>query len=160
MTSSYSFGPSVQWNIFDGWLRRNRIKESRAVADQTLVQYRQTVLTAFQEVENAWIAYDREIARAQSLEIAVARNRRAYELANQLYIEGESDFLPVLVVERSLYATETALAQSRNAAATNLVSLYKALGGGWEDLPAADPQESRAALKTEPPAPPAVQVEM
>jgi NodT family efflux transporter outer membrane factor (OMF) lipoprotein len=132
VTSTWAFSPSVQWNFFDGWLRWYRVKENRAVAEQALTQYRQTVLTAFEEVEGAWIAFDREIARSRALEIAVERNRHALDLARQLYIEGQTDFLSVLVAEQSLYSTQNALVQSKAATGGDLVALYKALGGGWD----------------------------
>ena len=123
----------MSWNIFSGFLLWNQYKENRALADQALTTYRQTVLTAFQEVESAWIAFDRETERGRSLAIAVDRNRHAVDLSNQLYVEGQTEFLTVLVAQQSLLSTENALAQSRNAAAADLVTVYKALGGGWED---------------------------
>jgi NodT family efflux transporter outer membrane factor (OMF) lipoprotein len=131
VTSVASFGPSVSWNIFNGWLTHYRVEENRAVADEQLLNYRKTVLTAFQEVESNWTAFDKEIERGRSLERAVERNRRAAELARNLYTAGEQDFLNVLVAERSLLNTENALIQSRTQAAQSLIALYKALGGGW-----------------------------
>ena len=63
---------------------------------------------------------------------AVAANRRAVEMANELYVRGLDDYLSVLDSQRALYVTETELAQSEATMAANLVALYKALGGGWE----------------------------
>ena len=60
-------------------------------------------------------------------------NRKAVDLATKLYTEGQTDFLSVLDAQRSLYASEDALVQSNRTVSTNLVALYKALGGGWED---------------------------
>ena len=61
-------------------------------------------------------------------------NRKALDLSTKLYIEGQTDFLNVLIAERSLYNSEDALVQATRTVSTNLVALYKALGGGW-DLP-------------------------
>jgi outer membrane protein TolC len=63
---------------------------------------------------------------------AVTANRKAVELATQLYTLGQTDFLNVLDAQRSLFASEDALVQSTRNLSTNLVALYKALGGGWE----------------------------
>ena len=76
--------------------------------------------------------YANEQVRYRSLTDAVAANRRAVTMANELYIRGLNDFLNVLDTQRSLYVTESALTQSQATMATNLVALYKALGGGWE----------------------------
>ena len=55
------------------------------------------------------------------------------DLSNQLYVEGQTEFLTVLVAQQALLSTENALAQSRNTAAADLITVYKALGGGWQD---------------------------
>jgi outer membrane protein TolC len=65
------------------------------------------------------------------LAAAAAANRRAVELATTLYTQGNTDFLNVLSAQRSLYAAELALVASDRTLAKSLVSLYKALGGGW-----------------------------
>jgi outer membrane protein TolC len=62
----------------------------------------------------------------------VVNNRKAVDLAMTLYLAGKSDFLNVLIAQRSLFTTEDALAQSTRTVDTNLIALYKALGGGWE----------------------------
>ena len=90
-----------------------------------------TVLTALQDVENALIAYAKEQEHGESLIAAVTANRKAVELSTQLYSQGQTDFLNVLNAQRSLYLAEDALVQSRRAMATDLIALYKALGGGW-----------------------------
>jgi len=83
-------------------------------------------------VENALINYDREQARRLELADAVAANRRAVELANQLYERGLVDFLNVLNAQLALFLSEDQLVQSDAAVSANLVALYKALGGGWD----------------------------
>jgi outer membrane protein TolC len=132
----------VSWNLFSGGRTLARIEENKALAEQALLDYRKTILTALSEVEGSWVAFDKEAERQISLQASVEQNRRAVELANRLYVEGQNDFLSVLVAERSLYAAQAELVRSRNQEATTLVSLYKALGGGWESVTVTgEPQE-------------------
>ena len=94
--------------------------------------YEKTVLTAFEEVENSLVSYAKEQTRYRSLTAAVAANRRAVQMADELYSRGLVDFLNVLETQRSLYASESELAQSETVMASSLVALYKALVGVWE----------------------------
>ena len=127
----WSIGPSISWPVFTAGQVRSNIAVQRAAAEQVLIAYKATVLTALQDVENALIAYDREQARRATLVEAVTANRRAVDLANTLYQQGETDFLNVLTAQRSLLQAEDALEQSDRTVTQNLIALYKALGGGW-----------------------------
>lgn len=129
---TYSFGPSATWPIFQGGAITSNIKVQEALRDQAFITYRKTVLTAFQDVENALIAFTREQAHYKSLKDSVAANSKAVDLSLKLYSEGLLDFLNVLIAQRSLYASEDALVQSNRNIATDLIAIYKALGGGWE----------------------------
>jgi outer membrane protein, multidrug efflux system len=84
-------------------------------------------------VENALVAWSREQTRRASLAEAVDANRRAVDLAMQLHQNGLVDFLNVLQAQDALFASESQLVSSEAAAASQLVALYKALGGGWEN---------------------------
>jgi len=128
----WSIGPTISWPIFDAGRIRANIEIRNAQQEQALNRYERTVLAAFGDVEKSLVNYSREQARQQALISAVASNRRALEMANELYIRGLNDFLNVLDTQRSLYAAENDLAQSEATMASNLVALYKALGGGWE----------------------------
>lgn len=128
----WSIGPTISWPVFDAGRIRATIEIRNAQQEQALTQYEQSVLSAFQDVETALVNYANEQVRYRSLTDAVAANRRAVTMANELYVRGLNDFLNVLDTQRSLYVTETALAESQATMATNLVALYKALGGGWE----------------------------
>jgi len=99
-------------------------------------------------VDNALTAYQAEQRRREQLEQAVAQNRRALVLARDRYTQGVTDFLDVLEVQRSLLAAEQQLTDSTTTVSTDLVQIYKALGGGWEtDFPLPPPPaENRAAL--------------
>lgn len=83
------------------------------------------------DVETALVNYANEQNRNAALIDAVAANRRAFTLANELYLRGLNSFLNVLDAQRSLFTAENDLTQSDAAMANNLVALYKALGGGW-----------------------------
>ncbi len=130
---AWSFGPSATWNIFSAGAIQANIAVQKALAQQAGLTYRQTVLTALQDVDSALAAYGKEQERRQALTEAVAANRRAVDLALLLYRHGQTDFLNVLSAQSQLFSTEDALAQSNQTVATDLVALYKALGGGWEE---------------------------
>ncbi len=127
---SYSFGPSVTWPIFQGGAIVSNVHLQEALRDQAFITYQETVLAAFQDVENALIAFSKEQQHRKALNDAVIANRKAVDLSLQLYTEGQTDFLNVLSAQRSLYASEDALVQSERSIATDLIALYKALGGG------------------------------
>jgi NodT family efflux transporter outer membrane factor (OMF) lipoprotein len=129
----WSFGPSVSWRVFDTGRTRSAIELEKALQEQALIAYRQTVLSALQEAENALIASAKEQERRRALAAAVAANRRAVNLAKILYAEGQTDFLNVLDAQRSLFLTEETLVLSTSAVSTDLVALYKAIGGGWSE---------------------------
>jgi NodT family efflux transporter outer membrane factor (OMF) lipoprotein len=133
-SSFWSVGPTVQWRIFDAGRIRANIRVQNARQEQALDAYEQTVLTAFEEVENGLVAYANEQIRRRSLEEAATASRNSLDLANKLYANGLTDFLQVLDAERSLYQAQDALVQSDRTVSVDLVSLYKALGGGWENL--------------------------
>jgi NodT family efflux transporter outer membrane factor (OMF) lipoprotein len=128
----WSAGPTVQWNIFDAGRIRANIKIQNARQEQALAKYEQTALSAFEDVENALVAYAKEQVRRRSLEDAVKSSQESLRLANQLYANGLSNFINVLDAERSLYQAQDALVQSERTVSTDLISLYKSLGGGWE----------------------------
>jgi|WetSurMetagenome_2_1015567.scaffolds.fasta_scaffold20087_2 outer membrane protein, multidrug efflux system len=128
----YSYGPSVTWPIFTAGRIRWNIELQKAFKDEDLAAYEQTVLTALKDVETALVAYAKDQQRISSLNVAVENNLRAVDLSTKLYVAGKSDFLNVLVAQRSLNSSQDALVQSMRSLATDLIALYKALGGGWE----------------------------
>ena len=132
---SFGVGPSVTWPIFQGGAIVSNVRVQEALRDQAFITYQNTVLAAFQDVENALIAFAKEQQHRTALNDAVVANRKAVDLSLQLYIEGQIDFLNVLNAQRSLYASEDTLVQSERNIATDLIALYKALGGGWESVP-------------------------
>jgi outer membrane protein, multidrug efflux system len=131
----YSYGPSVTWPIFTAGRIRWNIELQKAFTEQDLAAYEQTILTALKDVETALVAYAKEQQRITSLAVAVENNLKAVDLSTKLYVAGRSDFLNVLVAQRSLNTSQDALVQSTRSLATDLIALYKALGGGWEKEP-------------------------
>ena len=129
----WSAGPTVQWELFEAGRIRANVRVQNARQEQALDAYQQTVLTALEDAENALTAYAKEQIRRESLSQSVQANQQALELSTQLYKSGLADFLRVLDSERSLYAAQDALVQSDQAVSVNLVQLYKALGGGWQN---------------------------
>jgi NodT family efflux transporter outer membrane factor (OMF) lipoprotein len=127
----YSVGPTVTWAIFRAGAILAQIRVQNALEEQALINYQKAVLTALNDVEGALVAYVREQQHRQALTEAVAANREAVRLATQLYAQGETDFLSVLIAQRALFTAQDSLVQSERAVATDLVTIYKALGGGW-----------------------------
>jgi len=127
-----AIGPSITWPVFDAGRIRANIALQTAQQEELLAAYEGIILQAFQEVEDALVAYAQEQVRRDDLARAVLANQRATDLAQQLYAQGLTDFLSVLDAERSLFLSQDALAQSQRNVALNLVALYKAVGGGWE----------------------------
>ena len=125
-------GPGVSWNIFRGGAIRQNIKVQTALQEQALIQYESAVLKALEEVENALVAYAKEQRRRESLTKAAIAAQRAAVLAQDVYQAGLADFNIVLDAQRALLIVQDQLAQSEGAVTSNLVRLYKALGGGWK----------------------------
>jgi len=128
----WGFGPSIRWNIFDAGRIRAQIRERSAQADQALAAYESAVLKAYEEAENALVAYVREQIRRDHLVEAVAASESALKLARSQYESGVVDFQQVLEAQRAQLAFQESLAISTATVATDLVALYKALGGGWQ----------------------------
>ncbi len=130
----WSVGPSVQWRIFDAGRIRANIQVQNARQEQALASYENTALSAFEDVENALTAYAKEQIRRQSLGDAVKSSEESLRLAKQLYANGLATYINVLDAERSLYQAQDALVQSDKTVTTDVIALYKSLGGGWETI--------------------------
>ncbi len=130
--SFWSVGPAVTAPIFNAGSIRANIKVQNAIQQQALLAYRQTVLTALQEVESALIAYGKDQQQRNALADAVKANQTAVDLSMKLYTAGETEFLNLLTAEHNLYASEDALVQANRTIDADLIALYKALGGGWQ----------------------------
>ena len=144
--ATYAFGPSITLPIFEGGRLRATLELRQAQQQEAAVTYQRIVLAALHEVDNALTAYQAEQRRREQLQRAVEQNRRGLELARERYTQGVIGFLEVLYVQRNLLAAEQQLTASTAAVSTDLVQIYKALGGGWQtDFPAAPPAATKAA---------------
>jgi len=132
-SSAFGIGPSLRWNLFDGGRLRQLVAAQEARTEQALARWERTVLSALEESENAMTAFVREQARRRSLLEASSQARLSVELARTQYTSGLSDFQTVLVSERALAELEDALADSEATIATQLIRVYKSLGGGWDE---------------------------
>ena len=128
----FTFGPGVTLPLFDAGRRRAVLAMRQAQQEQSMARYEQSVVRALAETEDAVVALQTEQRRSSSLRDSVRSYEDAAGLARNLYSQGLTDFLTVLEAERNLYVQEDALARSERAVTTDLIALYKALGGGWE----------------------------
>ncbi|MBU1231869.1 MAG: efflux transporter outer membrane subunit [Proteobacteria bacterium] len=139
-SETWRIGPSVSWNVFDAGAVRQNIEVQSAIQEQYLLAYEAAVLAALEEVENALTVYAEEQLRRESLLAAVDAASQAEALARNQYDAGMVDFTSVLDSQRSLLSFEDQLAVSDGTVTSNLIRLYKALGGGW--ISSAAPQFS------------------
>jgi NodT family efflux transporter outer membrane factor (OMF) lipoprotein len=130
----WSVGPSISLPIFQGGALRANVEIANAQAAQAALQYRQTVLSALQDVDNALVAYRTEQDHRAALVKTVEANRVSLELSTDSYRKGLTTFISVLDAERQLAQTREQLAQSTVSVTTDLIAVYKSLGGGWEDF--------------------------
>ena len=147
---AWSFGPSISWRLFSGGAIRQNIEVQTARQEQALKQYQSAVLKAIEEAENALSAYVNEQKRRDNLIIARDAAAHAFTIARDQYRAGLVTFSDVLIAQRSLLSFEDQLAQSEGQVTTNLVRLYKSLGGGWTfhgDSPPLDGATETAAQK-------------
>jgi multidrug efflux system outer membrane protein len=132
-TSRYwSISPGVSWPIFDAGRIRFNIEVKNELQAQASAEYQQTVLTALKDVEDSLVSYRTEQRRHQDLVDASSTAHQAVDLARQQYDQGVTTFITVLDAERDEFAAQDSVAQSERNISTDLIALYKALGGGWE----------------------------
>jgi len=124
-------GPSFQWNILNYGRITNNVRVQDARFQELLISYQNAVLKAQQEVEDALTGFLRSQVRAQLLAESVDAARRSLDLAVLQYREGITDFTTVLTAQQSLLSEQDSLASTLGDIATNLVGVYRALGGGW-----------------------------
>jgi NodT family efflux transporter outer membrane factor (OMF) lipoprotein len=125
-------GPSFTWDIFNYGRIRNRVRTEDARFQELVANYRNTVLRAAQEVEDSIASYLRGQEQVSFLAESVAAARRSTDLSLVQYRDGAVDFIRVLDSERFLVQQQDNLAAAQGNVVVNLVSLYKALGGGWQ----------------------------
>lgn len=156
-------GPSLRWNIFDYGRIRNNVRVQDARLQQLIEAYRDKVRQAAREADDAASGLSKALERERILREAEGAARRSLVLANTQYREGYSDFQRVLDAQRALLELQDNYLVSRSNAVSNLIALYKSLGGGWQstspqvDEPTREQMQQRTNwgdLLTAPPAQP------
>ena len=129
--SIWSIAAGLTGPIFQGGRLKATVKAQEAFWDESIAQYKKTVTGAFRETSDALIAQQTLVTQRTALEGQVKANREAVDLATQRYTGGRANYFEVLDAEQSLFPSENALAQTQRDQLIAVVSLYKALGGGW-----------------------------
>jgi NodT family efflux transporter outer membrane factor (OMF) lipoprotein len=125
-------GPSVYWPLLDFGTLDSIVNIAELQAHELLVNYKHTILTAVQQVDDAVASYGAAQQRLKDLDRALGAARRSTRLATEQYDRGLTDYLNVLDAERQEFDLEEQYVTTQQRAAEQLITLYKALGGGWE----------------------------
>jgi len=133
----FSAGPGISLPLFTGGRIRSNIAVQTSRQRQALISYQSSILNALEEVQNALVNYSQEQERRDRLNEAARQSQLAVDLATEQYSAGLVDFLSVLDAQRELYADEDLAVQSQTSVTTDVIALYRALGGGWSVNPAA-----------------------
>ncbi|OYY00245.1 MAG: hypothetical protein B7Y73_10300 [Acidocella sp. 35-58-6] len=138
---TYAVGPEITIPLFEGGQLMGQLHLRKAQQREAALNYAKTVLTAFYQVDVALVTYNQEHATLDQLVIETKQSRLALDLAEDQYRQGLADYLTVLTAQQSYLGAQQAEASSLAKVSTDLVTLYQALGGGWEgtypDAPAA-----------------------
>jgi NodT family efflux transporter outer membrane factor (OMF) lipoprotein len=141
---AYSFGPGVQWRLFDANRIKNTIKIEEASSQVLFAQWENTVLLAAEDVENAILSYSQQGQRSASLDNSVKASLRSLELVEDQYKSGLTNFQNVLDTQRTLFGQQDKLASSQGEVLKSLVRIYKGFGGGWQiDAAAVTPEKKK-----------------
>ena len=132
VSAAFAVGPSISIPIFEGGQLRGALKLRESRQREAATFFHETVLRAWKEVDDALTAYREAQNRRADVARSVTENKVALQAARQRYSEGAIDFLNVNATQTLLLQSENDLADSDTQIATYLVSLYRALGGGWE----------------------------
>ena len=143
----YVFGPTLSLPLFDAGRLKSTLELTEVQQQEAAIAYHKTVLQAWHDVVDALVAYQTEQRRRARLKAQVDYSRDALVLARSRYNTGVTSFIEVLDAQRTLFQAELQLAQSTTNVSTNLVQLYKALGGGWEQSLPDEREANVAALQ-------------
>jgi len=131
-STSGAIGPSIRWNLLNYGRVINNVRLQGFGLEELVASYRNTVLTANQEVEDAMVAFLRNQDRVRFLEAAEKETEEALRLLRIAFDDDAVDFTGVFILQGDLVSKQDQLAQARGDVAASLINLYKALGGGWE----------------------------
>lgn len=131
-SENWNYNPSLTLPLFHGRQLLNQALAKTSIQRQRVLEYEQSVIDALAEVEKTIVAYYQEELRFENLTKERDRYREAREIGLELYRAGLQDFVFVFNIEQNLYIAELEWSESKERVSTNLVAVYKALGGGWE----------------------------
>jgi outer membrane protein TolC len=129
---TYAVGPSFVWPFLNYGRIKNNVRVQDARLQQALVQYRESVIQAAREVEDAMVAFVGRQQQDAILIETVQSARRSSELSMIRYQEGFADYQRVLDAQQALFGQQQRYVQNKGLAIQSLISVYKALGGGWQ----------------------------
>jgi NodT family efflux transporter outer membrane factor (OMF) lipoprotein len=132
-SSFWAIGPNALLNVFDGGLRKAQVAEARAELDTAAANYRGTVVTAFQQVEDSLANLNHYYDAAQQEKAAVDSAQRTLDLSMALYVQGAADYLTVVTSQTALLQAQIQALDLDTLQLRASVDLIRALGGGWED---------------------------
>jgi NodT family efflux transporter outer membrane factor (OMF) lipoprotein len=144
---SWSLASSLSTPIFNWGRIKANIEAKQALNDQAFISYQSTVLKAYKEVEDALVAHAQENQRIAALRQSVDAQKLAVSLSTERWRNGLSAYLDVLAAERGLFQGQRDLVDSQAKQSSQLVALYKALGGGWQAGEPLKPPESDYVTK-------------
>jgi NodT family efflux transporter outer membrane factor (OMF) lipoprotein len=133
-STAFAVGPSISIPIFEGGRLRGVLTLRESQQREAVIFFQKTVLRAWKEVDDALTAYREAQHQRADVARSVTENQAALQAARQRYSEGAIDFLNVITTQARLLQSENDLSDSDTRIATDLVNLYRALGGGWEVL--------------------------
>jgi NodT family efflux transporter outer membrane factor (OMF) lipoprotein len=129
---TFSIAPTLTWTLFNGMARRANVASARLQTEIGMESYRNTVMTAIEEVANAITGYDGYVRNLALLDEVVAQSRRSLDLSLDLYKRGLSPFNNVVTAQMNLLEYQNSVVTAQGNALTSLITLYEALGGGWD----------------------------
>jgi outer membrane protein TolC len=129
---TYSIGPSFVWPFLNYDRLKNSVRVQDARLQQSLINFRETVLQAAREVEDAMVALDGAVQQEALLAVTVQNARRSSEVAMLRFNEGFADYQRVLNAQQSLFTQQGRYVSNQSAVVGSFISLYVALGGGWQ----------------------------
>ncbi|WAH56698.1 efflux transporter outer membrane subunit [Pseudomonas silvicola] len=131
-TWSFSFGPLISWSFPNTLVARSRIAQAKAQGEASLASFDGAVLNALKESEQSLSAYGAAMQQREALIEARDRAEKAFRLADRRYRAGSISYLDVIVAQTSLIDTKSQVAAADQRVGSARVSVFKALGGGWE----------------------------
>jgi multidrug efflux system outer membrane protein len=132
-SKAWSIAPSTSWSLFDMGSARARLRAQQAKGDETLANYEKTVLAALEDVENGLAAYGQQHDRFRNLADQVKAMHEAARIARVRYNEGVIDFRVLVKSEEALLSAQDTLSEAQTGLNSDVVAIYKALGGGWQN---------------------------